>query len=166
MANSKKYIERIGFILSYPLSNTNNLDNKLAIQFNKLIAKLNHKYPDYFPSIVYNNYFITTAYIKEKKLQGDNQKLLVSNEKNLLRLKNELENLKIIICFGEKAYFAAKKVKELYNLDYKIIKTKSFAYPVSRHIKTLYNNKNKHIRSNFNVLTQFKDIDKQLTEMS
>ena len=87
MVTSKKYSERIGFILSYPLSNTNSLDNKLAIQFNKLMAKLNHKYPNYFPSIVYNHYFITSAYVKEKKIPEDHQELIVSNEKNLLRLK-------------------------------------------------------------------------------
>jgi len=163
-ATPKEYLERIGFVLSYPLSDTNNLDNKLAIQFNKLLAKLNHKFPDYFPASVYKDYLITTAYTNDKNLHQENN-LIVSNEKNLLRLKEEFNNLEFIICFGEKAYFAAQKVKEVYDLKYKVIKTKSFAYPVSRHIKTLYNNNNnKHFRANFHVLTQFNDIDKQFSE--
>lgn len=160
------YSERIGFVLSYPLPDTENVDIKIGIQLNKLLAKLNHKYPDYFTASTYNHYLITTAYTSEKKLHQDNIEV-VSNEKNLLRLKNELENLEFVICLGEKAYFAANKVKEKFNLNYKLIKTISIAYPVSRHIKTLYsdNNVNKHVRANFNVLTQFKDIDKQFSEI-
>jgi hypothetical protein len=159
--------KEVGFIFSYPAfkkgKSKNLLDYKTMLHFNKLLAKLNHKYAQFFPHCNYLDYPITTAFTKNHDIHNSS---MINNEANLTRIYQIVKKLDLIVCLGEKAYFAGNLVKQKYHLNYQMIKTRSLSYPVSRHIKLIDNNNLKHVRTNFNIFIQFKEIERQLTMMT
>lgn len=163
MKNSDDIIQ-VGFIFSYPPSKTEkgNSVKEMMSQLNHLLCKLNRKYQQLFPNCNYNCYPITYAYLNSLQINGGIDLKLISQESNLDRIKEDIKNLNIIICFGEKAHFAVKRVIELYNLNVRIIKVKNIHQPYCRSIKRLDSKANVRVRSNFKVLDIYNEIDKQL----
>ncbi|QVK19094.1 hypothetical protein KHQ81_05155 [Mycoplasmatota bacterium] len=155
-----------GFIFSYPSPILNKgcfpIDRKTETQLNKLLARLNRKYPTLFPSCQASYYTIVSSYTKENIHPKFIDITTISDYDNLSRIKDEIKDLSIVICFGEKAYYAAKKVEQTFNIQFIIIKTKEISYSLNRHINSFNQTSPKRVRTNYNVLTQFNDIDKQL----
>lgn len=164
--NHKKL--KSGFIFSYPASihskGSYPIDYKTEIQFKKLLARLNNKYPTIFPTCRSSYYMLIHSYTKQNTDPKLIDLTIISDYDNLNRIKEEIKDLSIVICFGEKAYYAARKVVQLFHIKLKIIKTKEIGYSLSRHINALNQTSTKRVRTNYNVLTQFNDIDKQLRD--
>lgn len=154
--------DQVGFVFSYlPYNNKEYfIDNKTAILLNKLLARLNNKFPNYFSKCLYHNYRYTTAL--SNMIDNDLDLKSITSEKNIARIYEEIKDLGIVICFGEKAHFAVNKVKEVYNTHFQIIKTRMLALPVSRHIKSMSQNNFKALRANFQIISHYNEIEKQL----
>ncbi len=160
---------KVGFIFYYPILHNSKtkirFDQKTTFQLNNLLARLNRKYPDLFPHCHYSSYKIISVYNKVHK----HPKQILFNDiyesDNLLRIKEELEGIDTIICLGEKGYVAIQKVLNLYPLNINVIKTKALSYPVSRHIKLNNQGNPSRVRTNFNILSLYNDIDKKISSL-
>jgi len=141
--------EKVGFIIS------SNLDNKTEIQFKKLLARLNKKYPMLFPFCSLTAYSVIYPY-------SINSQINLSDDGHILKIKNEINDLSTVICFGEKAHHTIKKLQNIYQLKLNIIKTKTLSYPLNRHVRLQNKEITNRVRTDFNVLMYFNEIDKQL----
>ncbi len=155
---------QVGFIFSYPpsIAEKGKSNKIMNSQLNHLLCKLNRKYDQLFPNCNYNVYPITYAYSNSLQVNGAIDLNLISQENNLKRIKTDLKGVNIIICFGEKAHFALKKVIEVYDFNIRIIKAKNMNQPYCRSIKKLDEKTSVRVRSNFKVLDIYKEIEKQL----
>ncbi len=150
---------KVGFIFSYPRTS---IDHNTGMQLNKLLARLNQKYPNYFPYCQFSKYPIIFSYIKSKENPNKFDLTEISEWTNLQRIRQELKQLSTIICFGEKGHYALKKVQQNFNINLTLIKTKDIPYTFSRHIKLMNQNHTKRVRTDYHILDQFKEIEKSL----
>lgn len=157
-----------GFIFSYPApihcKPSRPVNHKTEIQFNKLLARLNKKYPVLFPYCQWSYYKVIQSYTQQNTHPQLIDLTTISDNDNLKRIYDEIKDLSIVVCFGEKAYYAARKVEQTFHTKLKIIKTKDMNNPLERHIKLSNQTSTKRVRTNYDVLIQYNDIEKQLID--
>lgn len=161
---------KVGFVFSYPGSKNQfegkPLNGMAVINLNHLLCRLNKSYPILFPFCKWNSYRITNSYTK--KIYPTGKKVydleIISDENNLKRIKDEIKGIDTLICFGEKAYFAAKKTVDRFSLNHQLIKVMNFNNSnVSRSIQSQNKKNTTRVRTNFRVLEVYNDIIKKIS---
>lgn len=117
----------VAFVFSCPgqeeLKNDKVLSGKTGQNLDCLLSFLTKKRKDIFPSDRKEEYLLTNSsqHVYYKGYKGSNRteayKLDLDSQENTTRLKQELENKKVVICFGKKAKYVVSKI----NLSGKII---------------------------------------------
>lgn len=163
---------KVGFVFSYPHSKSRNegkpLSGMAAVNLNNLLCKLNKNYPSLFPYCNWNSYRITNSYTQtnNNNFKTLTDLKLISQADNIARIMDEINGIQLVICFGEKAYFAVKKTTDKYKLNYHVIKVGDLNNSnISRSIHLL-NKKNKpRIRTNFRVLELYQNIVNEINNI-
>lgn len=116
------------------------IDNRIKSQLNKLIVKLNRKFPTLFPLNDLNSY------------------KMINCEEALNTL-----NLKVFICFGNEAFYIINKIVKNKNQNVKIIKINPFNYTsLTRRARINTNNEKFRVRTNYQLLDAYREIEKEL----
>lgn len=117
--DAKMNNSKVAFVFSCP-GKTEKEENRLCAghtgdNLDELIKYLHAIKPELFLSDNRENYYITNASncVHYQKLTGDSEPLNkeIQIPENLFRLKNELSNRQIIVCFGKKASYAIDLLK-------------------------------------------------------
>lgn len=141
----------VAFVFSCPgqeeLKNGKVLSGKTGQNLDCLLSVLTKKRKDIFPSDRKEKYLLTNSsqHVYYKGYKGSNRteayKLDLDSQENKNRLKEELENKKIIICFGKKAKYVVGKI----DLTETIINVSHLGQKSLNRIKVdIGNNKIKH----------------------